>query len=296
MGYSTIIDSLVDNRTINEGSLLRDNKQILRKIEKQLHFFKEVFLCSNSRSLCYIDWFVYNHRVTSSYFLLRLHIEDTMYKCVEDGDSLYYCIDLKSLLSYNNIKYFTLAAQSDDSLDTLIESDVEYVCDMIFDNGSGVSITDTVSLISDLGFPCTYTKWDDLRADKVLRYKVTDELAKRLKSKLPDYIDKCFDVGNVQNRAVGNKNLFYKNGCLAVARVDIKEDRVVFPYYGVLEVCSLNSNAGDKEHVKYHTISDVVDKGYTSNSESNLTINITPKYNIRVNLTDDKKSWVETRN
>jgi hypothetical protein len=40
MGYSNIIDSLVDNRSdINEGGLLRDNKQILRKIEKQLHFY-----------------------------------------------------------------------------------------------------------------------------------------------------------------------------------------------------------------------------------------------------------------
>ena len=39
MGYFNIIDSLVDNRSdINEGGLLRDNKQILRKIEKQLQF------------------------------------------------------------------------------------------------------------------------------------------------------------------------------------------------------------------------------------------------------------------
>jgi hypothetical protein len=40
MGYSNIIDSLVDNRSvISESGLLRDNKQILRKIEKQLHFY-----------------------------------------------------------------------------------------------------------------------------------------------------------------------------------------------------------------------------------------------------------------
>ena len=35
----------MDNRSvISESGLLRDNKQILRKIEKQLHFFKEAFL------------------------------------------------------------------------------------------------------------------------------------------------------------------------------------------------------------------------------------------------------------
>ena len=45
MGYSNIIDdSLVDNRSdINEGGLLRDNKILLRKIEKQLHFLKRHF-------------------------------------------------------------------------------------------------------------------------------------------------------------------------------------------------------------------------------------------------------------
>ena len=64
MGYSTIIDSLVDNRTINEGSLLRDNKQILRKIEKQLHFFKEVFLLGGvGNNLFFIDWFINNRYV-----------------------------------------------------------------------------------------------------------------------------------------------------------------------------------------------------------------------------------------
>lgn len=62
MGYSNIIDSLVDNRSdINESGLLMDNKQILRKIEKQLHFFKEAFLLGCvSNNLFFIDRFRIN--------------------------------------------------------------------------------------------------------------------------------------------------------------------------------------------------------------------------------------------
>lgn len=50
-----------------------------------------------------------------------------------------------------------------------------------------------------------------------------------------------------------------------------------------------------KERVVYHTISDVVDKGYTSNSGSDLVLPILSKDRFRINLSDDKKSWVETR-
>ena len=122
MGYSNIIDSLVDNRSdINESGLLRDNKQILRKIEKQLHFFKEAFLLGCvSNNLFFIDWFINNRRMYSGYFGLRLRISDTMYKWLEDGDSLYYCIDLNALLSYNNIKYFILGGKLEDSLYTAL--------------------------------------------------------------------------------------------------------------------------------------------------------------------------------
>lgn len=148
MGYSNIIDSLVDNRSvISESGLLRDNKQILRKIEKQLHFFKEAFLVGGvSNNLFFIDWFINNRRMYSGYFGLRLHIED----------------------------------------------------------------------------------------------------------------------------------------------------RVVFPHYGNLEICSIHGSA-KKERVVYHTISDVVDKGYTSNSGSDLVLPILSKDRFRINLSDDKKSWVETR-
>lgn len=84
MGYSNIIDSLVDNRSvISESGLLRDNKQILRKIEKQLHFFKEAFLVGGvSNNLFFIDWFINNRRMYSGYFGLRLRISDTMYKWI----------------------------------------------------------------------------------------------------------------------------------------------------------------------------------------------------------------------
>ena len=42
----------MDNRSvISESGLLRDNKQILRKIEKQLHFFKEAFLVGGVSSI-----------------------------------------------------------------------------------------------------------------------------------------------------------------------------------------------------------------------------------------------------
>lgn len=91
MGYSTIIDSLVDNRTINEGSLLRDNKQILRKIEKQLHFFKEAFLVGGvSNNLFFIDWFINNRRMYSGYFGLRLRtfLTDVIYENL-NTDNLY---------------------------------------------------------------------------------------------------------------------------------------------------------------------------------------------------------------
>lgn len=113
MGYSNIIDSLVDNRSvISESGLLRDNKQILRKIEKQLHFFKEAFLLGGvGNNLFFIDWFINNRRKYSGYFGLRLRISDTMYKWIEDENSLYYCIDLNALLSYNNIKYFILGGE-----------------------------------------------------------------------------------------------------------------------------------------------------------------------------------------
>ena len=229
MGYSNVIDSLVDNRSgINESGLLRDNKQILRKIEKQLHFFKEAFLIGGvSNNLFFIDWFINNRRKYSGYFGLRLRISDTMYKWVEDENSLYYCIDLNALLSYNNIKYFILGGKLEDSLYTALEDDIESFCDILFDNGS-------------------------------------------------------------------KDNLFYKNGHVAVARVDIKEDRVVFPHYGNLEICSIHGSA-KKERVVYHTISDVVDKGYTSNSGSDLVLPILSKDKFRINLSDDKKSWVETR-
>lgn len=133
MGYSIIIDSLVDNRSvISESGLLRDNKQILRKIEKQLHFFKEAFLLSGvGNNLFFIDWFINNRRMYSGYFGLRLRISDTMYKWLEDGDSLYYCIDLNALLSYNNIKYFILGDKLEDSLYTALEDDIESFCDII---------------------------------------------------------------------------------------------------------------------------------------------------------------------
>lgn len=175
MGYSNIIDdSLVDNRSdINEGGLLMDNKILLRKIEKQLHFFEEAFLLGCvSNNLFFIDWLINNRRMYSGYFGLRLRISDTMYKWVEEGNSLYYCIDLNALLSYNNIKYFILG--------------------------------------------------------------------------------------------------------------------------GNLEICSIHGNS-KKECVVYHTISDVVNKGYTSNSGSDLVLSILSKDRFRINLSDDKKSWVETR-
>lgn len=298
MGYSTIIDSLVDNRTINEGSLLRDNKQILRKIEKQLHFFKEVFLLGGvGNNLFFIDWFINNRRMYSGYFGLRLRISDNMYKWLEDGDNQYYCIDLNALLSYNNIKYFILGGKLEDSLYTALEDDIDGFCDTLFDNGSVLSLEELVSFINGVGIPCVYNNWKAVRNDVMTKNKLIGVLTQMLNGKLPDYINGCLSVDNAYVKLLNGSrdNLFYKDGYIAVARIDIKEDRVVFPYYGNLEICSIHGNA-KKERVVYHTISDVVDKGYTSNSGSDLVLPILSKSKFKINLSDDKKSWVETRN
>ena len=275
MGYSNIIDSLVDNRSvINEGGLLRDNKQILRKIEKQLHFFKEAFLLGGvGNNLFFIDWFINNRRMYSGYFGLRLRIEDSMYKWLEDGDNLYYCIDLNAL-----------------------EGDIESFCDILFDNGSGLSLEELVSFINGVGIPCTYNSWNAARNDIMTKNRLIGVLTRMMNTKLPEYINDCLSVDNAYVRLLnGSKdNLFYKNGHVAVARVDIKEDRVVFPHYGNLEICSIHGNA-KKERVVYHTISDVVNKGYTSNSGSDLVLPMVSKDKFRINLSDDKKSWVESR-
>lgn len=42
-------------------------------------------------------------------------------------------------------------------------------------------------------------------------------------------------------------------------------------------------------------IDSLVDKGYTSNSGSDLVLPILSKDKFRINLSDDKKSWVDTR-
>ena len=232
----------------------------------------------------------------SGYFGLRLRISDTMYKWLEDGDSLYYCIDLNALLSYNNIKYFILGGKLEDSLYTALEDDIESFCDILFDNGSGLSLEELVSFINGVGIPCTYNNWNAARNDIMTKNKLIGVLTQMLNSKLPDYINDCLSVDNAYVKLFnGSKdNLFYKNGYVAVARVDIKEDRVVFPHYGNLEICSIHGSA-KKERVVYHTISDVVDKGYTSNSGSDLVLPILSKDRFRINLSDDKKSWVETR-
>ena len=258
MGYSNIIDSLVDNRSvISESGLLRDNKQILRKIEKQLHFFKEAFLIGGvSSNLFFIDWFINNRRKYSGYFGLRLRISDTMYKWIEDENSLYYCIDLNALLSYNNIKYFILGGKLEDSLYTALEDDIESFCDILFDNGSGLSLEELVSFINGVDIPCTYNSWNAARNDIMTKNKLIGVLTRMVNTQLPEYINACLSVDNAYVRLLnGSKdNLFYKNGHVAVARVDIKEDRVVFPQYGNLEICSIHGSA-KKERVVYHTIS-----------------------------------------
>lgn len=126
--------------------------------------------------------------------------------------------------------------------------------------------------------------------------KLIGVLTRMVNTQLPEYINACLSVDNAYVKLFnGSKdNLFYKNGHVAVARVDIKEDRVVFPHYGNLEICSIHGSA-KKERVVYHTISDVVNKGYTSNSGSDLVLPILSKDKFRINLSDDKKSWVETR-
>lgn len=187
-----------------------------------------------------------------------------------------------------------LGDKLEDSLYTALEDDIESFCDILFDNGSGLSLEELVSFINGVGVPCTYNSWNAARNDIMTKNKLIGVLTRMVNTQLPEYIKACLSVDNAYVRLFnGSKdNLFYKNGHVAVARVDIKEDRVVFPQYGNLEICSIHGSA-KKERVVYHTISDVVGKGYTSNSGSDLVLPILSKDKFRINLSDDKKSWVE---
>lgn len=104
--------------------VLRDNKAILKKIEKQMQFFKEIMLVGDVRHLCTLSWFAFNKSIYNNYLSLKIVIPKTAFTWVEDGDTLYYCVDLRKVLSYNNIIGFILDNILETDLGTMNVDDV----------------------------------------------------------------------------------------------------------------------------------------------------------------------------
>jgi len=87
--------------------VLRDNKAILKKIEKQMQFFKEVMLVGDVRHLCTLSWFAFNKSICNNYLSLKIVIPKNAFQWVEEKNCVYLCLDLSKVFKYNNIKHFT---------------------------------------------------------------------------------------------------------------------------------------------------------------------------------------------
>lgn len=72
-----------------------------------MQFFKEVMLVGDVRHLCTLSWFAFNKSICNNYLSLKIVIPKNAFQWVEDGDTLYYCVDLSKVFKYNNIKNFT---------------------------------------------------------------------------------------------------------------------------------------------------------------------------------------------
>lgn len=281
--------------------VLRDNKAILKKLEKQMQFFETVSIVGDIRHLCVMNWFIYNKRIHTSYIGVKLTIPNTAFTWVEDEDTLYYCVDLRKVLSYNNIKWYIVANILENDLGTALEYDIDTWVDFLFNNSLDLSLEDIVAFINAMGIPYEMKTFHDLQMDSSIKERLINIVSKIVSSKLDEYIESCLDIKNVYrsqeslNGQGSLKYLFYKNGCLAVARVDIADNRVVFPNYGSLSACSLNKDVKKKDSVIYYSISDVMNKGYTSNSGKELILPIETNKNMRVDLTNGGRCWAETR-
>ena len=106
MGYFNIIDSLVDNRSdINEGGLLRDNKQLLQNIKRRTELSNICSMVSHGMGFSF-TLKVDDYAVTTNRMTLYFNISDDAYTWVESKGSAFLCLDLRKVLSYSNIKYF----------------------------------------------------------------------------------------------------------------------------------------------------------------------------------------------
>lgn len=282
--------------------VLRDNKAILKKIEKQMQFFKEVMLVGDVRHLCTLSWFAFNKSIYNNYLSLKIVIPKNAFQWVEDGDTLYYCVDLRKVLSYNNITGFILDNILETDLGNALENGIDNLYDSLCRRGTNFSLDEVKTFIKDVATPVEVgLSLSDLYNDRVIRNRFVTALNRATVSSLTEYIESCLDINKVYSNqesfnGQGNlKYIFYKNGCLAVARVDFKDDRVVFPNYGLLPQCSLNKDIKKKDSVIYYSISDVMNKGYTSNSGSNLVLLVDTKNKMRVDLSKNHNCWVETR-
>lgn len=105
MGYSNIIDSLVDNRSvISESGLLRDNKVLLQKIKKNTLLSDRCAMMSSGVGFAFslkVDDYV----VTTNRMSLYFKIPKDAYTWVEYKDSAFLCIDTSKLFTFNNIAY-----------------------------------------------------------------------------------------------------------------------------------------------------------------------------------------------
>lgn len=133
--------------------VLRDNKAILNKIEKQMQFFKEVMLVGDVRHLCTLSWFAFNKSICSNYLSLKIVIPKNAFQWLEDGDTLYYCVDLRKVLSYNNIIGFILDNILETDLGNALENGIDNLYDSLCGKGTNFSLDEVKTFIKDVYIP-----------------------------------------------------------------------------------------------------------------------------------------------
>jgi len=80
--------------------------------------------------------------VTSDGLLLTFTIPKNAFQWVEDGDTLYYCVDLRKVLSYNNITGFILDNILETDLGNALENGIDNLYDSLCRRGTNFSLDD----------------------------------------------------------------------------------------------------------------------------------------------------------
>lgn len=298
MGYFNIIESLSDTRNnkevVNEAtSILRDYKSVFLQLEKALLSCKDTTLHGDWTFLLYLCVGSMTHvRVLPVFDVSKLHQKEDTKK----GRGFIY-LDINDVFKADNVVYYYIE-------DTNNKYSAKDVADFMINGLADTLKREELFIMDDERYTEKFK--NDFRDILGVEVETIDDAIKVIKSgsaykKLSDLIIKGLDialkeyVSNIKGlKPSSNKSVDMTNDTISICCVDIKEDRVVFPHYGNLEICSIHGNA-KKERVVYHTISDVVNKGYTSNSGSDLVLPMVSKDKFRINLSDDKKSWVESR-